>query len=91
MQQTWYAAGVGIVRRTTAVPSDVRGDTVTDEWLVSWDGIGTGLGARGRQRIAAAGLQAGEGQALAAVDQARQQRRALRFIASTRHQAACRV
>jgi hypothetical protein len=45
VQQTWYAAGVGIVRRTTAVPSEIRGDTVTDEWLVSWDGIGTGLGA----------------------------------------------
>jgi hypothetical protein len=51
LQQTWYVAGMGIVRQLTRLPSDVSGDTVTDERLISWDGLDQGLGALPRQSL----------------------------------------
>jgi hypothetical protein len=44
--RTWYAAGIGIVRQNTTVPTDAGDDVATtDEKIVSWDGVTTGLGA----------------------------------------------
>jgi len=51
VQQTWYVAGVGIVRQLSRVPSEVSGDTITDERLISWDGLDQGLGALSRQAL----------------------------------------
>ncbi len=45
-QQTWYAAGVGIVRQTTSTPTaSNNGVATTDEMIVSWDGGTSGFGA----------------------------------------------
>jgi len=42
LMSTWYAEGVGVVRR---VETDTGSNTVSEERLVAWDGIGEGLGA----------------------------------------------
>ncbi len=44
--QSWYVAGVGVVRQTATVPSTSGGGVaITDEQITAWDGITAGLGA----------------------------------------------
>lgn len=49
VQTQWYAAGIGVVRRTLTVPttSSGIGPIAYDEVLFSWDGVTQGLGALG--------------------------------------------
>jgi hypothetical protein len=56
--QTWYAAGLGVVRQRTEVPGAQLGQkTVTDEALKSWDGITQGFGAMATRTPTQAELQ----------------------------------
>jgi hypothetical protein len=44
--QTWYVPGIGIVRQASSQPTASGSDVeTTDEQIISWDGISTGLGA----------------------------------------------
>jgi hypothetical protein len=43
-QSTWYAPGVGIVRRRLQAPSATVGSRVVDETITGWDGTTAGLG-----------------------------------------------
>jgi hypothetical protein len=48
LQSTWYAPGLGIVRRTqTAASTSGTGPIDHDEKLFSWDGVTEGIGAQG--------------------------------------------
>lgn len=48
LQSTWYAPGLGVVRRTvTAASTSGTGPVDHDEKLFSWDGVTEGLGAQG--------------------------------------------
>jgi hypothetical protein len=44
-QRDWYEVGVGLVKRMLIQPNGTGFSTTTEE-LVSWDGVGRGLGAR---------------------------------------------
>lgn len=49
VQSQWYAAGIGVVRRTLSAPSTngSAGPLAYDEVLYHWDGVTQGLGALG--------------------------------------------
>ena len=48
VESSWYAAGIGVIRRTrTAISTAGVGPVERDETLFSWDGITEGLGAVG--------------------------------------------
>ncbi|MCW5631850.1 MAG: hypothetical protein KIT17_00795 [Rubrivivax sp.] len=48
---TWYAPGVGVVRRTSRMPAVGLGEETIEEQLVSWNGITSGVGAMSPQAL----------------------------------------
>ena len=59
VQTSWYAAGIGIVRRSQTAPATSgTGPVELDEALFSWDGVSEGLGSIGptAARVPGAGL-----------------------------------
>jgi hypothetical protein len=64
---SWYAPGIGLVRRTATLPStDGVGAVDTDERLQYWDGIDKGVGLVPSSPVTAAGTLGGTGPGLQA-------------------------
>ena len=64
---SWYAPGIGLVRRTATLPStDGIGAVDTDERLQYWDGIDEGVGLVPSAPVTAAGTLGGSGPGLQA-------------------------